>query len=261
MLRLYSSGGSQSVEVLGTPLSDERWGILLRSAKRLLKDSGEIEALNSLDKIPFDLCDGTNDFGDDFELLHALVPTAEYLSLEENCELCAPVYRAIADAFQKLNRGLRFIAVDIDTNENIQPVSSPSLSQTSETLEHALSDAETLIRSQGATSGLDRVHTAFHAYLILACKEFNINFQHDSNASALFGLLRQHHPNLNRTTDSSSIINDVLRGLSRVVEALTPARNRGSLAHPNDNLIAEPEAMLLINSIRTLLHYLEQKLR
>jgi hypothetical protein len=36
-------------------------------------------------------------------------------------------------------------------------------------------------------------------------------------------------------------------------------RNQASVAHPNVDLLAEPEAMLFINSVRCLLHYLNAK--
>jgi len=47
---------------------------------------------------------------------------------------------------------------------------------------------------------------------------------------------------------------------SAVVDALNPIRNRMSGAHPNEVLLDEPEAMLVINAIRTLLHYLNARI-
>lgn len=46
---------------------------------------------------------------------------------------------------------------------------------------------------------------------------------------------------------------------SRIFDALGPVRNRASIAHPNIELLAEPEAMLVINVGRTLLNYLDAK--
>jgi hypothetical protein len=45
-----------------------------------------------------------------------------------------------------------------------------------------------------------------------------------------------------------------------ILDALNPARNRGSLAHPNDVLLDESEAVLFINAARTTLQYLDAKL-
>jgi hypothetical protein len=52
----------------------------------------------------------------------------------------------------------------------------------------------------------------------------------------------------------------MLRGLAQIVDAMNPVRNNSSLAHPNENLIEEPEAMLAANAVRSLLHYLNMKL-
>lgn len=38
-------------------------------------------------------------------------------------------------------------------------------------------------------------------------------------------------------------------------------RNNATPAHPNDALLEAPEAMLMINGVRTLLHYLNAKIR
>ena len=49
----------------------------------------------------------------------------------------------------------------------------------------------------------------------------------------------------------------MLRGLAQIVDAMNPVRNHSSLAHPNVNLLEEPEAMLAANAVRSLLHYFE----
>jgi hypothetical protein len=51
-----------------------------------------------------------------------------------------------------------------------------------------------------------------------------------------------------------------LRALTSILDALNPARNRGSLAHPNEALLDEAEAVLFINAARTTLQYLDSKL-
>jgi hypothetical protein len=49
--------------------------------------------------------------------------------------------------------------------------------------------------------------------------------------------------------------------MATVVDVLNPLRNKASVAHPNEQLLAEPEALLVINSVRTLLNYLDLKLQ
>jgi hypothetical protein len=43
------------------------------------------------------------------------------------------------------------------------------------------------------------------------------------------------------------------------MDALNPIRNTASVAHPNADLLKKDEAMLVVNSARTLLHYLNAK--
>ena len=49
----------------------------------------------------------------------------------------------------------------------------------------------------------------------------------------------------------------IAQGLAVIVDALNPIRNKGSMAHPNTGLLTEAEAMLAINSARTILLYLD----
>jgi hypothetical protein len=51
----------------------------------------------------------------------------------------------------------------------------------------------------------------------------------------------------------------VLNSLSNVVDALNTIRNHASVAHPNENLLDEAEAMLMVNVTRTLFHYINAK--
>lgn len=52
----------------------------------------------------------------------------------------------------------------------------------------------------------------------------------------------------------------ILQALSTVIDSLNPARNRGSLAHANEELLGREEAVLVINSARTIFQYLDAKL-
>lgn len=83
----------------------------------------------------------------------------------------------------------------------------------------------------------------------------------DANVTQLFRLLRNQHPVFHNTGSRAEEIERIMRATATILDALNPLRNRASLAHPNDELLGEPEAMLVINSTRTLLHYLDQKIR
>ncbi len=139
-------------------------------------------------------------------------------------------------------------------------VESPSPRITSEVVQRAITDAETLIRTQGATSGVDRVHTAIHGYLIAVCEGSAIAHSANSTLSGLFNLIRAQHPKMRASGPREQNVTQVLRALTSILDAMNPVRNMASVAHPNAELLKEPEAMLVINACRTLLQYLDAKL-
>lgn len=131
---------------------------------------------------------------------------------------------------------------------------------TSEVVDRAISDAEALIAKNGATSGVDRVHTALHGYLKAICDERRIGYGSGPSINDLFKLLRDNHPKLRPEGPRAEDIQQVLRALGAIMTALNPVRNKASVAHPNSELLREPEAMLVINAARTILHYLDSKM-
>lgn len=132
----------------------------------------------------------------------------------------------------------------------------------STTVARALADAETLLGSAGASSALDRVHTALHGYLRAACDAAGIEFRADDpSTTALFSQLRKEHPRLQPSGPRAQDIETMQRALATVVDVLSPIRNRATLAHPNDELLGQDEARLAINAARAILGYLESKLR
>jgi hypothetical protein len=144
--------------------------------------------------------------------------------------------------------------------EGTSPVSSPEPQITSTVVERAIADGELLIQSGDAVSGVDRIHTALHGYLLAVCKAEQIVSTKDENMTKLFKLLRNNHPAFRDSGTHSEDINRILQAFATIMDALNPIRNRGSIAHPNDELLNKEEAMLVINVARTLLHYLNSKL-
>ena len=131
---------------------------------------------------------------------------------------------------------------------------------TREVVVRAIADAESLIGSTGATSGVDRVHTALHGHLLALCEASSIETPPRASLNAVFRALRTEHPQLQEQGPRSQDIQKVLNSTSAILDALDPVRNRASVAHPNQELLAEPEAMLVVNVGRTLLNYLDAKL-
>jgi|SRR5882724_579233 len=195
----------------------------------------------------------------EFGVLYRTAKIPEYVAFERQVDDAK--FHWLSSAFETIGYPLWFVVVDLDTSEEVQSVAVPALKITSETVDRALSDAETLIRTNGASSGLDRVHTAFHGYLRAVCNEAHINFASDSDITHLFQLIRQSHPKLQiADPEAAKRMDQIHRGVARIIDALNPIRNSSSMAHPNPVLLDEPEAMLAINCVRTLLHYLDARL-
>lgn len=139
-------------------------------------------------------------------------------------------------------------------------VDGAGLRLTSELLERAMADAKLLLGSSGPTSAVDRLHTALHAYLKAACDTESIPVPADAPMTLLFRTLRQQHSRLRNGDPHQDAVGKALQGLASVIDAMNPARNRGSLAHPNKDLLDDADATLFINLARTTLQYLDAKL-
>jgi hypothetical protein len=126
-------------------------------------------------------------------------------------------------------------------------------------VERAISDTESLLKTSGATSGVDRIHTALHGYLRAVCVDASIKYEEGDSITKLFKLLRQHHPSLQNLGARQGDIEKVLQSFGTVIDALNPIRNKASIAHANENLLEKDEALLVINAARTILHYLDAK--
>jgi len=144
--------------------------------------------------------------------------------------------------------------------ESASAVDGPDPIITSAIVEHTIADAETLIRTRGATSGVDRIHTMLHGYMRAVCDQQGITYTNDDTIGALFRSIREHHPGFMAPGPRSQDITQICRAFGSVMDVLNPIRNNASPAHPNKELLAEPEAMLAINAAKTILHYLDAKL-
>lgn len=149
----------------------------------------------------------------------------------------------------------------VDSEETPQPVKTFKAPETAtDVLVRALTDAEILIGTSGPTSAVDRVHTALHAYLIDACKEKKISHTKDPSISELFKVLREQHPALQKLGNSNEELKTKLRSMSAILDAINTLRNRASVAHPTNKLLTEDESMFAINTVRSMLHYLDARL-
>lgn len=131
----------------------------------------------------------------------------------------------------------------------------------SDTVQRALEDADNLMRTSGSQSAVDRVHTAMHGYLLSLCDDAGIAHGDRPTINRLFKALRAEHASLSDLGVRSEDVAKMLGSMAAILDALNPVRNNASMAHPNAALVGEAEAILVINTVRTLLTYLEAKQR
>jgi len=200
----------------------------------MLRARGHQQAAQLLNDIPFELHEGTNGFGDEFSVLYWSAPFDRYIEAAEWKD--NPAYRSAFEQIAKTvtevaSTYIRFVAVELNTDEGPAAVESPNLQITNDVVERALQDAERLLSTSGATSGIDRVHTALHGYLRAACDKSSIAHGPDPSITEFFKLLRQHHPAFSHLGAQAVETQRVVMAFATVVDALNPVRNRGSMAH------------------------------
>ena len=158
------------------------------------------------------------------------------------------VERDCASILQRIGIGTGYVA----------PVSAVAFSAP-DVVARALIDADTLLRTSGPISCVDRLHTALHGYFRSLCSRAALNPTDAASLPALFKLLRSQHPSLQNLGPQDQDIARVLNGFASVVDALNTIRNNASVAHPNQELLGEGEALLMVNAVRTLFHYVHTK--
>jgi hypothetical protein len=262
MIILYHGGGATLTGVGGNSLPEDEWSKKRTAVRRILSANRETQAAQLFDKYPFELLDGINDFSDEFSVLYASVPLDSYLEFKEMEATWENrlEFSKIAKTISEIGPYVRFIAVGLDTDEKVAEVMQPSLKVTSEAVEKALADAEELIRSKGPSHAVDRVHTALHGYLQAVLLQSNIPFAPDASITALFKLLREKHAAFKHLSPHSSDMSRVSGSLSTIIDALNTLRNNASGVHPTTEYLEDPEAMLVINAVRAILRYIDEKL-
>jgi hypothetical protein len=123
----------------------------------------------------------------------------------------------------------------------------------------ALDDAEHLMRVRGPVSAVDRLHTALHGYFRSLCVDASIAVADDASLTALFKALRTAHPILKNLGSYDNDLGRVLHGFANAIDAINSLRNNGSIAHPSEDLLGEPEAHLAVNATRTIFNYIRAK--
>lgn len=262
MIYLYSGSGAGGFELNEISLPSAELSDLLKNTKVLLQANYGKRVCKLLDKFSFEVFTGSNYFNDEFYVLYAKVSIQEYAKLKKTSfdQKYRSEFTKIAHTITELGPFIRHIAIDYTMETDTPLLKQPSLEITSSIVQQALEDAKNLIQTSGATSAVDRAHTAFHGYLQAICKKTEITYGRGASIIDLFKVIKENHPKIKINLRDQNI-NKIFRSMSAIVDSINQLRNNASVAHPNENLLPEEEAMLTINTITTLLHYLDAKLK
>jgi hypothetical protein len=277
MSRLALFGKEGALRYLGgcdfNAINPDIWERYRRNAVRYLQARGaKPDILSTLD-LPFS-CEWIfyiGDFGETSDtqeqVLVLRVPVEVFVEIEREAgNWDHRIAQSIPEAVHALNRvgcNIKYVVAEIELDADNKPIEILNVEElkiTSATVEHALSQARTLILSHGAPAALDRIHTVFHGYLKVACENAKIPIPNDRpGIIELLGLLRKHsvfvfEPEL------ESLVTQTLRGAQKSIDALETFRNNHSLAHPQD-MLPEPEALLVINLTQAILRYIDARLQ
>ena len=275
MTKLFLMGASKDLYVAHTdPLGTENWEQYRRNALRYLHASGATQGtISALELLPFS-CEWMMHF-DEFEgpfrvggqVLILRVPVEVFVEIEQQrgnwdhvIEQSVP---DIAHALNRVGCEIKGVIAQIELdaeNKPIEVLRANELAITSATMEHALSQAKTLIFSHGAPAALDRFHTVFHGYLKAACEKANLPVPGDRpGIIELLGLLRKYEVFIFEP-ELETLVTQTLRGAQKAVDALETFRNEYSLAHPQE-MLPEAEALFVISLTQAMLRYLDARLR
>lgn len=130
-----------------------------------------------------------------------------------------------------------------------------------EFVKEVLQQADTLIAIHSYISAVDRAHTAIHGYLKALCDEQNITFSEQNvKIQDMWGKLKTKHPSFNiDVREHQRPINQTVNTIGKFLENMNDIRNRHGFSHPNEDIIEENEARLIINLSRVLLFYIDSK--
>lgn len=177
----------------------------------------------------------------------------------QHYEIQTPTHANINTILEKHDVPFRIQNNTLCTSSNYLTPPAPTASAAS-IVERALSDAKALLGHTNASSAVDRAHTALHGYLISLCEQTGVDLPEDTTSAKAFKVLREHHPALSPDGHRASEVTRVLQSFAASIDAFSTIRNKASLAHANE-LLDEPEATFIINSIYSVFRYIQDRLQ
>ncbi|GED33481.1 abortive infection family protein [Brevibacillus centrosporus] len=125
----------------------------------------------------------------------------------------------------------------------------------------ALDQCETLITAHSYSSAVDRAHTALHGYLKEQCKLAQLEItETNPKIQDYWSKMKLEHPKFSvDVKEHQKPINHIVNAISKVLDNVNEIRNKRTFSHPNDEVLDEEEARLVINLARAILQYVDNK--
>ncbi len=255
---LLSSGGSNEI-IKTRSRSADTWAELKGQVLRLLKGRNQERSFQILSHVNFELCDGTNGFDDEFQYFHSTLRLDRYVSIctkERDQGFCAAL-KSIKDTFEDLSDlYIRFIAVSLEGKEDtISSTDLPHIENADQTLKTAIEEFRAGIQSGKYLPCVDRLHTAFHAFLKKKALDSQCTLTGNEGITKIYSILRQ-----SRDLSESPRVDKILKAIATIVNEFNETRNHNSLAHPNQELLSEDDALFVVNCMSAVFHFLNAKL-
>lgn len=186
-------------------------------------------------------------------ILHIQVPVEKYEMMQRNED------RILTVAEKVFGKQDDYFLTDIEIGIIVASCEVIDFSELSVTdvISKAIEDAEIFMSSGKYDSAFDRVHTAFHGYLRKKLDDLGEKYEESDTLSQLYSKLHSYVGN-SIATEQSGLMKTALRSASGVVSSINDFRNRYSLAHPNDSIIAVREAELCIKLVKDISDYIEK---
>lgn len=164
----------------------------------------------------------------------------------------------------KLYEALRkdgFIIIGYQLQRENGLIERPDLSYDFEFVVKCLDQCQTLISNHSFGSAVDRAHTALHGYMKEICKasELEVLGAHPK-IQDYWSEIKSRHPKFNvDVMEYHTPINQVVGTIGKVIDKINDLRNNKTFSHPNDEILGEDEARLVINLSRVFLQYIDSK--
>lgn len=147
-----------------------------------------------------------------------------------------------------------------ESAEEIQAysVDFSSISRRTQAINQSINDAQVLMREGSFSSAVDRIHTAFHAYLRDLLDLHGVTHSEGDTLQQLYSKLHKCYESEIKPQEVADLIKTAVRSGSGIVSSINDIRNRHTVSHPNSNLIQQREAILVISMVKCIVDYLEE---